>query len=60
LDVSEFDIVVAMSPDVACEVAKLDPKRLEQWNISDPYRCDMATYRATADAIDAALEGLDL
>jgi protein-tyrosine-phosphatase len=60
LDMNEFDIVVAMSPEVARRLARLNPKRLDEWSVTDPYGGDIATYRAAADAIDTALEGFDL
>lgn len=60
LNVDEFDVVVAMSPRIAVRLAKLSPKRLEQWNVTDPYGGDIGTYRTAADAIQAALDQLDL
>lgn len=60
LDITEFDVVVAMSPALGRTLAKLNPRRLEQWDVADPYGGDLATYRAAADAIDAALQRLEL
>ena len=60
LDIKEFDIVVAMSPAVARRLARLNPKRLEAWTVTDPYGGDILTYRAAAEAIDAALDGFVL
>jgi protein-tyrosine-phosphatase len=60
LDFSQFDVVVAMDPNVARRLEQLNPKRLEQWNVADPYGGDIARYRSTADAIQAAVDELSL
>lgn len=60
VDVREFDVIVALSPAIGSHLKALNPKRLVEWNVFDPYRGDLARYRAAADAIDAALKVLVL
>ena len=60
LDITQFDLVVALSPEVGRRVSKLNPKRLEILNVSDPYSGDLAAYRTAAAAIDAGLARLNL
>src|SRR5262245_28621056 len=58
LDIREFDVVVALSPEIGQRLQGLHPRCLEHWQVSDPYGGDMATYRRAADAIEAALRTL--
>ena len=60
VDITAFDIVVAMSPAIAQRVEQLNPKRLVRWSVSDPHGCGVEAYRAAADAIETSLEGLNL
>jgi len=57
VDLSRFDAVVAMSPQVAKELQELLPpgeRRIVTWDVPDPFGKGAAAYEATA----AKLEGL--
>lgn len=60
LDLNEFDIVVAMSAVVGGSLQSRGARRLEQWEIADPYGGDLARYRKAAEEIASALDGLSL
>jgi len=58
LSLQEFDLVVALDPSVGRQLARFGLKRLEEWDIEDPYGGTVETYRATANAIERALSTL--
>jgi protein-tyrosine-phosphatase len=60
VDITQFDLVVAMDKNVARRVEQLNPKRLERWDVADPYGGDIGRYRSTADAIQTAVDKLSL
>jgi protein-tyrosine-phosphatase len=60
LDLAEFDLIVAMTPDIARRLVQRNAKRLESWNVPDPYGRDIGTYRTAAAAIEAELRSLSL
>jgi protein-tyrosine phosphatase len=60
LDLTEFDLIVAMTPEIARRLAPRNPTRLESWDVPDPYGGDIAIYRTAAANIDAELERLSL
>jgi len=60
LDVSSFDVVVALDPDVARRLRHrgVDTNRLVELNIADPYGNDIDRYRSTVSAVERELERL--
>jgi protein-tyrosine phosphatase len=58
VDFSAFDLVVAMTRDLAFSLAPLAPRRLVTWDVNDPYRCPIERYRQVADQIDKLLTEL--
>jgi protein-tyrosine-phosphatase len=60
IDLSQFDIVVAMTPSIATSVARFAPRCIVTWSVKDPYRCPLEQYRAVADEIDENLDALSL
>lgn len=57
VDLSLFDLVVAMTPSVASRLRILgvEDARLQAINVEDPYGKGLTAYRAAADDIERAL-----
>ncbi len=60
LNVSDFDLVVALTPAIArhLRAVGIEPSRIATLDIPDPLGKGLDAYRATAVAIESALERL--
>lgn len=57
VDVSQFDVVVAMTPWIADRLRRIgvDPARIRSVHVDDPYCKGLTAYRKAADEIEQAL-----
>jgi len=60
LDLSQFDIVVAMTPSVASRLRHLgvEDTRIQTINVEDPYGKGLDAYRTAASEIEHALRSV--
>ena len=60
VDVSQFDVVIAMTPWIADRLRRLgvDAARIRSVQVDDPYCKGLAEYRKAADEIEQALKQL--
>lgn len=56
--VAEMDVVVGMGCEVACPVPAGFGGRVVEWNIPDPYACDLEYFREVRDLIERQVEAL--
>jgi arsenate reductase len=57
-DISAADIVINMTGRSRTTVFKEPVRRLEDWDVGDPYGLDLAVYRAIRDEIEVRVEDL--
>jgi protein-tyrosine-phosphatase len=64
VDIDTFDLVVAMSNQVAKQVQEIFPslafEHLVKWSIPDPYGDDLSQYQRCAAAINTQLKNLEV
>lgn len=60
LDLTEFDLVLALTPSIAEDLRNLgaDPARIKQLKVADPYGKGIDVYRSTAAEIEHQLSSL--
>ena len=60
LDLAKFDLIVAMTPSIAewLRKAGVDPGRIAQLDVSDPYSEGLDVYRSAAKQINSQLRSL--
>ncbi len=59
LDLSSFEMVVALTPSIAARLPPVQPPtRVVVWDVDDPYGGDLAVYRRCASVIQEQLRAL--
>ncbi len=56
--VAEMDVVVSMGCEVACPVPAGFKGRIIEWNIPDPFLCDLDFCREVRDLIESEVKAL--